>query len=69
MAVHILTHHIGQDKQEVRIFNSIVHMFGITHNVYAYIVGGMLIDSAIRIFGYLPSERGYTFLSFGFLGA
>ncbi|MDA8223556.1 MBL fold metallo-hydrolase [Desulfosporosinus sp.] len=45
MAVHILTRHKGQDKQEVRIFNSIVRMLGTTLNVYAYIVDGMLIDS------------------------
>lgn len=31
--------------QEVRIFNSIIRMFGTTLNVYAYIVDGMLIDS------------------------
>ncbi|MBC2725870.1 MBL fold metallo-hydrolase [Desulfosporosinus sp.] len=31
--------------QEVRIYNGIVHMFGTTLNVYAYIVDGMLIDS------------------------
>lgn len=46
MTIHLSTYHSRQDKgQEVRVFNSIIRMFGTTLNVYAYIVDGMLIDS------------------------